>query len=193
MLRTNLRFLQYIESLANTDTYRDKITLESYKPKNILFQQGHNVSKIIVIKEGITKCYITEENGKEYIPEFLSTGEIIGEIEYLGKRTILCSIETLSNVKAYTIPLSVFEQLLQTDIKFNTTLLEIEATRIYLTGSKASFQQLYTVDHALEHLLDLQQKEQIKISKEDMASYLGITTRTLNRSLKKLTGEGDEE
>ncbi|MDR2221382.1 MAG: Crp/Fnr family transcriptional regulator [Flavobacteriaceae bacterium] len=189
MLRTNINFVHYIESLAQTEAYTDKITLMDYKPRDILFHQGDTVTKVIVIAEGITKCFITEENGKEYIPEFLGAGEIIGEIEYLGKKPILCSIEALSNVKAYIIPLSVFQQLIQSDLKFNTTLLEIEALRVYHTSARASFQQLYTVEYALENLLALQEKEQISITKEDMASYLGITTRTLNRVLKKMHEE----
>ncbi|MTG98650.1 MULTISPECIES: Crp/Fnr family transcriptional regulator [Myroides] len=189
MLRINISFFSYIETLANTDVFSDKILLQKYKPKEYLLHQGDPVTKVIVINEGITKCFITEENGKEYIPEFLSTGEIMGEIEIMGKKNCLASVEAISEVTAYIIPLSVFEHLLKTDITFNNALLEVEALRVYHTSQKASFQQLYTVEHALEKLLELQEKQQLKISKEDMASYLGITTRTLNRALKKISGE----
>ena len=189
MLRINIDFLSYIESLAQTDVFNDKILLQPYKPKEVLLHQGDPVTKVIVIKEGITKCYITEENGKEYIPEFLSTGEIMGEIEFIGKKNCLCSVEAITPVSAYIIPLSVFEHLLKTDITFDNTLLEVEALRVFHTSERASFQQLYTVEHALEKLLELQEKEQVHISKEDMASYLGITTRTLNRALKKVQEE----
>ncbi|WP_267740293.1 Crp/Fnr family transcriptional regulator [Myroides injenensis] len=187
MLRININFLTYIEALAKSDAFSDKIVLEQYKPKQMLLHQGDPVVKVIVIKDGITKCFITEENGKEYIPEFLSTGEIMGEIEIMGKKNCLCSVEAISVVNAYIIPLSIFQYLLKTDITFNNTLLEIEALRVYHTSERASFQQLYTVEHALEKLLELQKKENINISKEDIASYLGITTRTLNRALKKIS------
>ncbi|MGG5576162.1 Crp/Fnr family transcriptional regulator [Myroides sp. C15-4] len=189
MLRTNLDFLSYIESIAHKDIIADKIQLIQYKPKDILLTQGEQITKIIVIREGITKCFITEENGKEYIPEFLSRGEIMGEIEYLGKMPCLCSVEALSYVDAYVIPLSIFDHLLKTDLTFNNVLLSVEALRVYHTSERASFQQLYTVEHALEKLLTLQEKNQVDISKEDMASYLGITTRTLNRALKKIQEE----
>lgn len=189
MLRINLDFLSYIESITHQSIVADKIQLVSYAPKDILLNQGEQITKIIVIKEGITKCFITEENGKEYIPEFLSTGEIMGEIEYLGKMLCLCSVEAITQVDAYVIPLSVFEHLLKTDIRFNNILLAVEALRVYHTSERASFQQLYTVEHALEKLLALQEKNKVKITKEDMASYLGITTRTLNRALKKVQGD----
>ncbi|MHC5309558.1 Crp/Fnr family transcriptional regulator [Myroides sp. LJL116] len=185
MLRKNIEFLSYIESLAQSEVFSDKILLKTFKPKEEILNQGDAVTKVIVIKEGITKCYITEENGKEYIPEFLSTGEIMGEIEMISKRNCLCSVQAITPVQAYIIPASVFEHLLQTDLTFNHTLLHIEALRLYDTSSKASFQQLYTVEHALEKLLELQKLQNVNLTKEDIASYLGITTRTLNRALKK--------
>ncbi|MFD0700043.1 Crp/Fnr family transcriptional regulator [Myroides pelagicus] len=189
MLRINISFLQYIESLANSKEYADRIILQTYKPKDFLLHQGDPVTKIIVINQGITKCFITEENGKEYIPEFLGTGEIMGEIEVIGKKNCLASVEAISEVTAYVIPVSVFNELLKTNITFANALLEVEALRVYHTSQKASFQQLYTVEHALEKLLELQEKQELKLTKEDIASYLGITTRTLNRALKKISEE----
>jgi CRP-like cAMP-binding protein len=50
-------------------------------------------------------------------------------------------------------------------------------------------QQLYTVEHAVKRLLELQTRQQLNFSKEDMAAYLGITLRSLNRALKHLSGK----
>lgn len=47
------------------------------------------------------------------------------------------------------------------------------------TSNRSSYQQL----HATNILLELKAKE-MKISKEDMAAYLGTTVRSLNRALK---------
>ncbi len=65
-------------------------------------------------------------------------------------------------------------------------LLESFAERICNTATCASFQQLHTVEQTLARLLELQQEQSLEISKEDMAAYLGITIRSLNRTLKKL-------
>ncbi|MDH6601140.1 CRP-like cAMP-binding protein [Myroides gitamensis] len=61
MLRINLDFLSYIESIAHKDIIADKIQLIQYSPKDTILTQGEQITKIIVIREGITKCYITEE------------------------------------------------------------------------------------------------------------------------------------
>jgi CRP-like cAMP-binding protein len=42
------------------------------------------------------------------------------------------------------------------------------------------------VEHTLARLLELQKTQGLEISKEDMAAYLCITIRSLNRALKKL-------
>jgi len=80
-----------------------------------------------------------------------------------------------------------FAGLLKTDLKVNNLLLDTFAERIINTASRASYQQLYTIEHSLGKLLELQSKQEISISKEDMASYLGVTVRSLNRAFKRLS------
>jgi CRP-like cAMP-binding protein len=77
--------------------------------------------------------------------------------------------------------------LLEKELSFNKLLMDSFAERIINTSTRASFQQLHTVEHTLSKLLSLLREQQINISKEDMAAYLGITIRSLNRTLKKLT------
>jgi CRP-like cAMP-binding protein len=76
--------------------------------------------------------------------------------------------------------------LIKNDLALNHLLLDSFAERIINTSSRASYQQLYTVEHTLTQLLNMQSKQGIQISKEDMAAYLGITVRSLNRILKDL-------
>lgn len=68
---------------------------------------------------------------------------------------------------------------------FNRMLIDELADRIINTSSRSSFQQLYTVEHALKKLLTLQAKYKVSLTKEDMADYLGITLRSLNRLLRQ--------
>ncbi|MNR39083.1 hypothetical protein D3C85_1572520 [compost metagenome] len=84
------------------------------------------------------------------------------------------------------IPDHFFLSLIQKSSEFTTILLQELSTRIIQTSTRASFQQLYTVEYALLKLLQLQADEHISISKDDMAAYLGISVRSFNRSLKQL-------
>lgn len=192
MLRTNLAFLSFIErySAENADV---NITLKSYKAGYRLIEQGDKISNIYIIKEGISKCFISEENGKDFIIEFLGKGEVVGELEALKKIDCLCNVAAISEVAAYVIPDHVFLSLIQKSSEFTTILLQELSTRIIQTSTRASFQQLYTVEYALLKLLQLQADEHISISKDDMAAYLGISVRSFNRSLKQLIEKGDHD
>ena len=82
--------------------------------------------------------------------------------------------------------------MLKNDLGLNNFLLDVFAERIVNTSSRASYQQLHTTEHTLNQFLELKSKE-MEISKEDMAAYLGISVRSLNRSLKELKDPNAEE
>lgn len=149
-------------------------------------RQGETIANIYMIKDGITKCFISEENGKDFIIAFLGKGEVIGELEALQKIDCLCNVEAISEVTAYAVPDYVFAELIAKNPTFTKFLLQELSTRIIQTSTRASFQQLYTLEYGLSKLLKLQDEAQIIISKEDMAAYLGISVRSFNRTLKSL-------
>jgi CRP/FNR family transcriptional regulator, anaerobic regulatory protein len=185
MLRTNQAFLNYFNELFQKQN-REEIVVETFGKGEKLLVQNQKSSQIMLIKEGITKCYLEEENGKEYIMEFLGSGEILGEVEFIKNINCLCSIEAMTEVTVYSVKVPYFKLLIQTDIILNNILLDSFADRIVNTSTRASYQQLYTTEHTLSQLLIMQANQDIQMSKEDMAAYLGITVRTLNRILKGL-------
>ncbi|WFB68119.1 Crp/Fnr family transcriptional regulator [Chryseobacterium sp. WX] len=186
MLRTNQTFLNYLDELHKKQNTSDDILVKSFSAGDQILVQDHQLSHVMMIKEGIVKCFLAEENGKEYIVEFLGSGEIIGEVELIKNINCLCSIEALNEVTVYAVKIPFFKALIKNDLALNHLLLESFAERIINTSSRASYQQLYTIEHTLKQLLQMQAKQNIHISKEDMAAYLGITVRSLNRILKDL-------
>lgn len=186
MVRSNQSFLNYLAKLYEAQPHKADIIVKSYSTGQRLFTQHESASKVMLIKEGITKCFFTEENDKDYIVEFLGKGEILGEIEFIQKIPCLCSVEAVTDVTVYAIAPAYFRTLLEKEIALNNILLEVFAERIVNTSSRASYQQLYTTDYTVAKLLALQEKQGITIARADKAAYLGITIRSLNRALKSL-------
>jgi CRP/FNR family transcriptional regulator, anaerobic regulatory protein len=186
MLRTNPSFLAFVDELYQTQQYKEHLEMIHGPNGIVLLGQGQKAAKVFVLKEGIVKCVLSEDNGKDYIVEFLGVGEVVGEIEQIKLINCLCSIVAITPIQAYSISADLFTHLMQKEGQFAKLLLETLATRIVNTSSRASYQQLYTLDYALSQLLLLQQKSNIHISKDDMAAYLGITPRSLNRALKSI-------
>jgi len=185
MLRTNEQLLSYMERLLAGEQ-AGGITLASFPPGRRFIRQGETSRYVYVIREGITKCYIREDNGKDYIFEFLGKGEITGELEVIRKTVCLCNIAAITAVTAYAIPADVFAVLLRRDAELNRLVLEELATRIRQTCVRASYQQLYPIEYGLLRLLMLQAEAQVSFSKKDMADYLAITVRSFNRTIRQL-------
>lgn len=191
MLRTNRAFLDYIGQLYNSQQRREEILIKEFSVGQLLLQQGQKAPKVYLIKEGITKCFFDEGDDRGFIVEFLGKGEVLGDIEVIKNMPCLCNIQALTQVQAYAISIPYIKSLLEKELSFNKLLLETYAERIINTSTRASFQQLHTIEHTLGKLLEIQKAQELDISKEDMAAYLGITIRSLNRALKKLKSRND--
>lgn len=186
MLQTNPSLLSFVDRLYQAQQYKEHLAIIEGEKDRVLLSQGQKAAKVFVLREGIVKCVLSEDNGKNYLVEFLGVGEVVGEIEQIKQIECLCSVVAITPIQAYSISAHLFAHLMQKEGPFMKLLLETLATRIINTSSRASFQQLYTLEHGLNQLLLLQQKSNIHISKDDMAAYLGITPRSLNRALKSI-------
>lgn len=189
MIKTNITLLKYIEKLYTTGKYGLGIRKEKFSRNEVLLYKDDSLKRIYVIIQGLTKCFITEENGKDYLLEFLGKGELVGEIEFLIKEDNLSSVETLSTVEAFSIDSVLFEKLIQTDREFVNIILKELATRIFRTAKRASFQQIYPLKYSIIKIILALNLTDERISKHDLASYLGISIRVLNRILKELIND----
>lgn len=154
--------------------------------KERIIIQGENLSYIYIIKSGIVKCFITENNGKDYILEFLGEGEIIGELEIFNNSQSLTNVETLTDIEVFKIPNQYFMELLQANWNLNYLILKELSARVAQTASRASYQQNYPLEYSILKLIYLFSVQPLKLSKQDLAGYLGITVRSLNRTLLTL-------
>lgn len=183
MLKTNQPFLDYLEKIYNNQDNKGNIIIESFEKGEKILTQNEISTNIMLIKSGITKCFFTEKNEQEYIVEFLGKGEIIGEIEVMKNVPCICSIEAITEVTVFSMTIPYFQALIKSNINLNNLLLDVFAERIVNTSNRSSYQQLHATEHTLSQLLELKAKE-MKISKEDMAAYLGTPVKSLNKALK---------
>lgn len=184
MILTNNHILEFLDE--NYGREEPFVQLVSFKNNKNIVEQGKSNRFVYVIKEGIIKCSITEENNKTYTLEFLGVGEIIGEIETLLKCKNLATIKSLTDCILYKIDIDFFKKQLLNDPNFNHLLMVELARRLQKTATRASSQQLNTLQTSLKNLLFLLDEQNVKFKKSDLADYLGITLRSLNRELKNI-------
>ncbi len=184
MIRTDIDFLTYIDLLYQK--HPSYFLLESYNSKEVILEQDKRYLSLYIIKSGITKCYLSDENGKDFIQEFLGEGMEFGELEVFSGNLSFCNIEAISSVAVYKISHQNYNNLLENDPVFNRLVIKSMATKIGYKAPRHSFQQSYSIE---ENILKLKKSfpdfEEI-FSKNDIANYMGITIRSLNRTLNNL-------
>ena len=184
MIRTDIDFLTYIKTLSQK--YPNYFLLESYNSKEVILEQNKRYQSLFIIKSGITKCYLSDENGKDFIQEFLGEGMEFGELEVFSGNLSFCSIEAISRVEVYKISHKHYNELLENDSIFNRLVIKAMAIKIGYKAPRHSFQQSYSIEENIIKLKKSYPDYNTIFSKNDIANYLGITLRSLNRTLNNL-------
>ncbi len=185
MIRTNKEFLQYVVKLNKAGTSPTIAKHEAVVGEKIIVQRT-SVFAVYVMQHGMAKCYQTEDTGNDFIQEFFGEGEVFGELEVLTHDFSFCTIEALTPMSYFKIPRETFLDLLQTDAVFNRLVLKLMANKIRYTALRHSYHQSHPLEANLKKLLQEFPDMLQKISKKDIANYLGITVRSLNRMIQAM-------
>ncbi|GAA4275262.1 Crp/Fnr family transcriptional regulator [Aquimarina gracilis] len=183
MIRTNHELLDFFSKNCEENEF---IKYEQFHPGKKIINQGSLVRGVYIIEKGIGKCYVEEENGKIFIQEFFGKGEILGEVEIFDDALSFSNVEAVTRISAYRIEKNDFYKLIEKKNEFGIILFKAMAVKLRNTAKRASSQQSYPLEYNLKKLLQLSSAETEHISKNDMASYLGITLRSLNRKIKQI-------
>jgi CRP-like cAMP-binding protein len=188
MIRKNLQLLELMEGLAENAALKGAITLRHFHARHRLIQQDQKGELVYIIRSGITKCFITEENGKDFILEFLGDGEVLGELEAIRGQDAFSSVEAVTPLSVFMMSRVQFLYLLRTQPELNAIILELLATRVANSAIRVARQQLYSLSELLPQLLSALDSQGIHFTKQDLSEYLGISVRSLNRLLKEVGG-----
>ncbi|MEO0572469.1 MAG: Crp/Fnr family transcriptional regulator [Bacteroidota bacterium] len=186
MIRINRELLNYLVTLKNSGSHNSIVERTAGVGEKILYQQTY-VRSLYVMKDGLAKCFLTLDNGNDFIQEFFGAGEVFGEIELITGHISFCTIEALIPTTYYQIPEAVFHQLLADDSTFNNLVLGLLATNIRYSALRHSYNQTHSLEESLRRLTQEFPELLQKISKKDIANYLGTTVRSLNRVLKEVS------
>ena len=187
MIRRSPAILRIIDELVAAGN--GSAVLQRQFPRgHLLIGQGASTTSVYFIRSGIVKCTFAEDQDKEYILEFLGEGDILGEIEAICKTPAMSSVRAISELSTYMMDKTSFLDLLGRHAGFNAAILELMAVRLVNTATRSARQQLNTLEHNLANLLEVLESERLPCTKQELADYLGITLRSLNRLLRERAG-----
>ena len=189
MLRRNPELALYAAALHDAGG-DDAPGERAFAPQSIIVAQGAPNRSAYVVKSGIAKCYLANEDGTDFVQEFFGEGELFGELEAFRGGDSFCSVEALTETVVYEIPAPRFLRLLDEDRKFNALVMRALAQKVAYKADRHAFHQSNRLEANVLRLIEQWPALFETVSKRDAASYLGVAERSLNRALQGLKRRG---
>lgn len=166
-----------------------------------IFCEGDVFDRLYIVNGGSFKVYRDTKDGKEQILYVLGNGDFLGDLNLLKKEIFSFSAIALEDTHLCTIKKDDFDQLMKTHPELYTRVLEYAHDRI--TALETLIQTLTTkdVETRLASLLlkltdsfGIQKPNgieiQLPLTREEMASFIGLTRETVSRKLSLFQAEG---
>ncbi|SHK24592.1 CRP/FNR family transcriptional regulator, anaerobic regulatory protein [Clostridium cavendishii DSM 21758] len=189
-------------SLNDTDLNKiiKLITKKSFQKGDIIFSEGEIFDKLFIINGGSIKVYSYTKEGKEQILYLLKEGEFLGDMNLLKKDIFKFNATALEDTNMCIIHKNDFDTLIKTNPEISIKVLEYAHDRISTLENLV--QTLTTKDvevRIASLLLNLSKTFGVKtangieinlpLTREEMASFIGITRETISRKLSHFQNE----
>lgn len=197
-------YFKFIKNSPHFSELRDEtieeilpeFSVEKWKKGDSPFNSGLTKSKFYLITKGRVKVFqINSTNGKEYIIEILTSGNIFDIICLLDSEEHHVFTEALDDVETLAVPMKLAKEWISKHPEFNKTLLpylgnqmrffEENATDLALLNTWSRTIKLFIKD-INTNLHPSQLKLINNLSHTDLANMIGSARNVLNRHLQKL-------
>ncbi len=180
--------------LQDKEILLNHATKINIKKKDILFHQGSFPSGIYILQSGKLKVYQLNFDGSIQIHFIYAPGELFGYRPILSEEYHPVTAAALENCELLFIERHVFLDLLNTSHTLsNRLLVSLSHEFTVLTNRMNVFAQrgikerlalsLLILNEKFKTKKDIQHAAEIKLSRADLADYVGTSLETLVRTL----------
>jgi CRP/FNR family transcriptional regulator, anaerobic regulatory protein len=164
-----------------------------------LFRAGEPIDALHAVRVGTLKTVMLTEDGREQITGYHMAGDIVG-LDELGRTCHLSGVVALEDSEVCTLPLDRLDALvaepalLQTVMHLMASQLRRGRDLAVVLGSLRADERVATF------LLDLARRHGergfsaselvLRMTREEIASFLGLKLETVSRIFSRLQGEG---
>ena len=201
--RCSLHELCLPASIGDADLHRlDAIVRERrpLQPGDRLFRRGQTLGSLYVAREGAFKTVTESEGGDAQVIGFHLPGELIG-LDGLGGGEHAVDAVALTRAEVCEIPLTQLESVARQLPGLQRQLMRVigqgigrDQAHLEMLGRKQAPERIALFLHGLaERYRQLGRGGDdlmLPMSREDIASYLGIVIETVSRTLSKLQDDG---
>jgi CRP/FNR family transcriptional regulator len=184
-----------MDKLDEVVTTRKKI-----KQGDMLFENGETFTSLYAIRTGFFKTSIASEDGREQVTGFQMAGEIIG-LDGIVNDHHTCNAVALEDAEVCVMPFEHIEDLsrefpiLQKHVhKIMSREIVRENGMMMLLGNMSAEERLANfLVNLIQRLYARGQSQSefiLRMSREEIGSYLGLKLETVSRTFSKYSEEG---
>lgn len=182
------KILRMVEQKIRTDP--NQVQEKNFSAGEHLIKQGDDSQEMFVILKGEVKIYYATLKSNEYLLAIAGPGEIVGEVEILTGEKSLCSVEILMDSRVAVFKKNIYKRWLQEKPDFALLINQILCYRLQKISTRAAVHLTYPLEYSVLKLIKESAFKKssltIKISRNEIANYLGTSIRSINRILRKL-------
>lgn len=165
-----------------------------------LFRNGQALGNLYVAREGTFKTVVTTEDGVVQVLGFHLPGELIG-LDALGGGRHRCDAIALEAARVCEVPLADLEQIAAQVPGLQRQLLRImgrsmgrDQDHLEMMSRRQATDRVLLFLHSLSERYEALGRDRLQFSlpmtREEIASYLGLVIETVSRSFTRLQEEG---
>lgn len=164
------------------------------------YRHGDPFRTLFAVRSGVIKTSILEEDGDEHITGFHFPGELVG-LDAISEGSHSCSACALDTTSLCEIPFDDLDDLAGKLPGLRKQLFKLMSHEIHKDDQERRSQSQSAADPRLaSFLVDVSQRFaklgyspydfRLKISNQDLASYLGLAPETVSRLFRRFRDQG---
>lgn len=168
----------------------------SLRRGDFLYSAGDASDALSIIHRGKVKVYRLAENGKEQLIRILDAGDFTGELALFTETIHDAYAEAMEETEICSIQRPALQELLTKYPNISMKILTEFSRRLNEAENQMTSFTTEDVETRIALYLAEQVEEsrsmeiQLKMTRKDLASYLGTTPETISRKLAKFEDEG---
>jgi len=160
-----------------------------------LFRAGDVFESLFAIRSGSLKTVVSHEGGREQVTGLYLSGDALG-LDGIGENTHICDAIALEDSSVCLIPYALFERVCRETGAIQRRLHQMMSREIVReTSQMMTLGTLRADERVARLLLDLSARFTrrgyaaaeftLRLTRDEMGSYLGITLETVSRTLSR--------
>ncbi|CCF04814.1 hypothetical protein JS608_01776 [Bacillus amyloliquefaciens] len=165
--------------------------VREYERDEWIIQEGRRPDFLFYVIEGKAKIYVTHQNGKVSLINFINKNDYIGEMELLHEVYYTKGIQASAKTVCFVLPIYRCRVQLLQDAKFLRELAKFLSAKATLMASKYSQSLAFPLENRLaDFILQTAYKGVYKEKHVTVCDYLGVSYRHLLHVLTQFCQKG---